>query len=233
MVRTSLLAVGVVALASAVVAAQDATPKETFRVTTDSCRLGRTGRADYGSLAQACGVAASLRPGATAYVAVFPAAEAEKAFASAPLAYRVCVRQCRGGWSVLETLTDGVKAKARADDLRKFGTLVEVVSDYTVKEVFHVIAGSCSRSMRLQGSFVSAQAAIEAAQACRARGLTRCHVDVGTTGERDPAARLVRYRVYTQPRRPVWVLQLTTTNPIKAQELAGSTGMIVREFAGS
>src|SRR5581483_5971807 len=73
-------------------------------------------------------------------------------------------------------------------------------------EVFHVYAGTCSRSRRLLGTYESADAACRAAGKFRNEG-KEMGVDVttGTDGDGYIGKKLAEYRVYVDPCKGFWL----------------------------
>ena len=85
---------------------------------------------------------------------------------------------------------------------------------------FCVYGGSCSRSIRMQGSYATIQEAAIAAEKCRTDKLNYVTIRTGATGNDYFGMGATQYQVYTVGCRVGWQLQATVDTEDKANEVA-------------
>ncbi len=85
---------------------------------------------------------------------------------------------------------------------------------------FCVYGGSCSRSIRVQGSYATIQEAAAAAEKCRTDKLNYVSIRTGATDNDYFGMGATQYQVYAVGCRVGWSLQATVDSADKANELA-------------
>ena len=126
----------------------------------------------------------------------------------------------KSGWQRQAAVVDEKQAEEVVKAHKGQRTRVEVVNDYAPKEMYSIHGGGCSRSIRLLGTYVTLEEAMQAAREIRTvQKLAHCHVVSGTKAEGyyslgAPA----QYNVYVAGCKGGWRLATTTKDAKKAEE---------------
>ncbi len=215
----ALVLVGTLGQAEEAKAVKEKPPaqKSEYHVYASGCRGGVILRCSYSSVDEACRAAAELRSKLSGQtIEVTKGTDGKRIVYSEPSRYAVYARVCeKSGWQLQATFADANRAHELATALKKKLGQAEIVRDYTPREVFSVHGGTCRRSMRLLGSYITAEEACEAAQEFRAKKL-QCEV---TSGFKDARRRPWEYQVYVRGCKAGWSLVGRTKELNKAQEM--------------
>jgi hypothetical protein len=217
MLRTILFSLAIV-LIGTVGQAEEPKAKTAYHVYTAACRGDHFLAGTYSSAQAACQVAAELRAKGSR-VSVMMGTDGKKTWSTItrqPSRYLVYAHECpKSGWQLDQTFADSNRAQERATALKKERSKVEIITDYTPREVFCIHGGPCRRGWQLLGRYLTAEQACDAAQAFRAKKL---QYEV-TTWMDGLGRRPYEYRVYVQGCKKGWSVHLTTREHAKAQKM--------------
>ena len=210
MIRTILSSMAIVVLTGAL--ANGAAPPKPgveagFRVYTVSPRcLSRNLVGVYATAGEAFEVASGLRAKSPpSRLEVTTGSEGTKlpTGRNRAILYQVYTKVCdKSGWQGQELYAQAEQAAEAAKTHEKDSKKVEIVCDYTAKEVYHVYGRRCRTAVgtksHLMGTYRTARAAFDAADDIRTKQPIQCEVVTGTKGEELLDGTPIRYTVYNR-----------------------------------